>query len=129
MGYIVGVAEKLVTVVEVDPFPAAAARAGLDEDNRVALAVRLAHDPLEGDLIVGAGGLRKLRWRGKHRGKRGGFRVIYYYAGEGFPVYLLAIYGKAQQVDLTPQQRARLAALAAELKAAAKASVRARRRR
>ena len=88
----------------------------------------VAGHPLEGDLIVGTGGLRKLRWGGKGRGKRSGYRVIYYYTGEALPVYLLAIYPKAQQVDLTPQQRERLAALAAELKAAAKATFKSRRR-
>ena len=31
-----------------------------------------------GDLIPEAGGVRKVRWGVKGRGKRGGIRVIYY---------------------------------------------------
>jgi hypothetical protein len=38
---------------------------------------------------------------------------------EAIPVYLLAIYPKNQQVDLTPQQKARLIALGTALKAEA----------
>ena len=34
-------------------------------------------NPESGDLILGSGGLRKLRWAGSGRGKRGGMRVIY----------------------------------------------------
>lgn len=32
----------------------------------------------EGEVIPGSGGIRKLRWAVKGRGKRGGLRVIYY---------------------------------------------------
>jgi mRNA-degrading endonuclease RelE of RelBE toxin-antitoxin system len=37
----------------------------------------LAARPEVGDLIPGLGGLRKVRWSAKGRGKRGGARVIY----------------------------------------------------
>jgi hypothetical protein len=35
--------------------------------------------PVDGALIPGSGGLRKLRWRGEGRGKSGGYRVIYHW--------------------------------------------------
>lgn len=38
----------------------------------------LIEDPEAGELIPGSGGVRKLRWGGAGRGKRGGIRVIYY---------------------------------------------------
>ncbi len=48
---------------------------------------------------------------------------------EPFPIYLLAVYPKSQQIELTPRQRAQLTDLAAQLKAAAKASGKSRRLR
>lgn len=37
----------------------------------------LAANPRTGDVIPGTGGIRKLRWRAKGKGRRGGARVIY----------------------------------------------------
>jgi mRNA-degrading endonuclease RelE of RelBE toxin-antitoxin system len=116
----------LITVAEVDPFAATAARAGLTEEERQQLTIFLARNPAVGDLIPGTGGLRKLRWAGKGKGKSGGYRVIYYYFNEAIPVYLLAVYPKNQQVDLTPQQKTRLIALGTALKAEALRKARAR---
>jgi mRNA-degrading endonuclease RelE of RelBE toxin-antitoxin system len=114
-------AGAFITVAEVDPFPATAARVGLTEDERKAVTDFLAENREVGDLIPGTGGLRKLRWPGRGKGKRGGYRVIYYFFNEGVPLYLLAVYPKNEQIDLTPQQKSRLTALAKELKAMAKA--------
>lgn len=114
-------AGAFITVAEIDPFPATATRIGLTEDERVAVTVFLAENREAGDLIPGTGGLRKLRWPGRSKGKSGGYRVIYYFFNESVPLYLLAIYPKNQQIDLTPHQKTRLTALAKELKAMAKA--------
>ena len=122
-------AVALITVAEVDPFPATADRAGLTEGERKMVTDFLAENREAGELIPGTGGLRKLRWAGRGKGKRGGYRVVYYFFNDSVPLYLLAVYPKNQQIDLTPQQKARLTALAGELKAAAKATARARLRR
>jgi mRNA-degrading endonuclease RelE of RelBE toxin-antitoxin system len=116
-----------ITVVEVDPFPATARRTGLAEEERQDITLYLAQMPDAGDVIPGTGGLRKLRWPGRGKGKRGGYRVIYYYFNDAVPLYLLAVYPKNQQIDLAPQQKARLTALADELKAEARRNVKARR--
>ncbi|MDB4223363.1 type II toxin-antitoxin system RelE/ParE family toxin [Granulosicoccus sp.] len=50
--------------------------------------------PESGDLIKGAGGIRKVRWGSKGQGKRGGVRVIYFYIKPDAQVLLLDIYGK-----------------------------------
>lgn len=84
-------AQALVTVVEVEPFPATAATAGLDDEARQAIAVHVAQHPLDGVLIPGTGALRKLRWGGTTGGKRGGYRVVYYFFSMDFPLYLLAV--------------------------------------
>lgn len=62
-----------------------------------------------GDIIQGGGGLRKIRWRMQGTGTSGGVRVIYYVAAKKGYIYLMAIYGKAQQTDLDKSQMKRLA--------------------
>ena len=63
--------------------------------------------PEAGDVIEGAGGLRKLRYadatRGK--GKRGGLRVIYYWWVSGAQFWLFTLYNKDEMVDLSPKER------------------------
>jgi len=76
----------------------------------------LAKNPERGDEIPDTGGLRKLRWAGKGKGKRGGLRVIYYFYNESAPVFLLFIYGKGEQEDLKTEQKKMLKKLAIELK-------------
>lgn len=52
----------------------------LDVESYRLLQVRLAEDPKAGVVIPGTGGLRKIRWGSADTGKRGGVRVIYYWA-------------------------------------------------
>jgi len=54
----------------------------------------------------GSGGIRKLRWRSKGRGKRGGSRVVYYWLAHEDYIYLLTIYGKRATQDLTADETA-----------------------
>jgi mRNA-degrading endonuclease RelE of RelBE toxin-antitoxin system len=60
--------------------------------------------PEQGAVIRGSGGLRKLRWGVAGRGKRGGVRLIYYWAPADELFYLLYVYPKNVQDDLTPSQ-------------------------
>jgi mRNA-degrading endonuclease RelE of RelBE toxin-antitoxin system len=64
-------------------------------------------NPEAGDLIPGTGGLRKLRFGDKRRGKgkRGGLRVIYYWWDSGSQFWLFTVYDKAEMSDLTAPQR------------------------
>ncbi|HEY7338016.1 MAG TPA: hypothetical protein VH639_24210 [Bryobacteraceae bacterium] len=59
----------------------------LTQEERAVLVDYLAHNPMAGDLIQGAGGLRKLRWALESRGKRGGARVIYFYHSADIPLF------------------------------------------
>jgi hypothetical protein len=63
----------------------------------------LSEEPRAGDVIPGAGGLRKFRWRSASRGKRGGLRVIYYCWTKD-RLYMVFVYDKTKQGDLTPDQ-------------------------
>ena len=111
--------DKMITIVE---FPAFQEQVGkcIQTDERDELFSFLAKEPLSGDEIPGTGGIRKLRWGGKGKGKRGGLRVIYYFYNESAPVFLLAVYGKEVQEDLTPQQKKQLTALTKKLKSQCK---------
>jgi mRNA-degrading endonuclease RelE of RelBE toxin-antitoxin system len=60
--------------------------------------------PDVGNIIRGSGGLRKVRWAATGRGKRGGVRVIYYWAVDREIILMLLIYGKNEQDDLTAEQ-------------------------
>ena len=57
--------------------------------------------PESGDLIPGSGGIRKIRFPAKGKGKRGGARVIYYFAVGQEKFFLLDVYAKNEKVDLT----------------------------
>jgi hypothetical protein len=72
--------------------------------------------PDAGGVIPGTGGLRKLRWSQKRRGKgkRGGVRVIYYWYVSGALIYMLLAYSKDDQDDLTIAEKRLLARLVAE---------------
>ena len=77
----------------------------LSEDEHDDLILYVALHPEAGDVIPETGGLRKLRWAAKGRGKRGGSRVIYYFHDIHVPLFLMAIFAKTVQTDLSPRQR------------------------
>jgi len=76
----------------------------LTDDEYRELQFLLASRPEAGKLIPGSGGLRKVRWGAKGQGKRGGVRVIYYWAVAQHRVYLVYLYPKNKRDDLTPAQ-------------------------
>ncbi len=103
------------TVVETDPFLKRAADIWTEEE-RTEFVDFIASNRMAGDEIPCTGGLRKVRWSRAGMGKRGGARIIYYYYDESAPIYLLWIYAKGTQEDLTPKEKILLSKFAAELK-------------
>ena len=63
-------------------------------------------------MIPGAGGVRKVRWAAKGKGKRAGARVCY----DRRPVFLIRCYSKNVKTDLTPDEKKELRRIAAHLK-------------
>ena len=86
----------------------------LPDDEYRALQLALMLRPGAGDLIPGSGGLRKLRWSVAGKGKRGGTRLIYYWQLGGDIIYMLFIYTKNRQEDITPAQLKTLSKLVKE---------------
>jgi len=84
-----------------------------DEEYRTLQLVLLLR-PEQGPLIKGGGGLRKIRWGGKGRGKRGGVRLIYFWHLEDLTFYMLYIYPKSSREDLSSEQVKILSRLVSE---------------
>jgi hypothetical protein len=76
----------------------------LTDDEYQQLQTALVERPDVGAIIVGSGGLRKVRWGRTGQGKRGGTRVIYYWAVGPEQLLMLLIYPKSEQDDLSPAQ-------------------------
>lgn len=72
----------------------------IDDESYAALQEAIVADPEAGDLIPRSKGLRKIRWKGSGRGKRGGIRVIYYLVHHD-EVYMLYAYPKNKETDLS----------------------------
>lgn len=82
----------------------------LDDEAYGHLQAFLAQQPGAGKIIRQSGGIRKLRWPGSGRGKRGGLRVIYYWWVAKDRISMLMIYPKSERDDLTADQLKQLKA-------------------
>ncbi len=69
-------------------------------------------------VAVYLGGVRKLRWAAKGKGKRGGARIIYLYVMVAARIYLVRCYAKNVKTDLTADEKKQLRQIAAHLKGA-----------
>jgi hypothetical protein len=67
----------------------------------------LLKNPAAGAIVPGTGGLRKARAAdpSRNKGKRGGFRYMYFYIEQDGQIFLLLLYNKDEQDDLTTEQK------------------------
>jgi mRNA-degrading endonuclease RelE of RelBE toxin-antitoxin system len=72
----------------------------LPDDEYLKLQEALLEQPERGVVIPGSGGVRKLRWSGSGRGKRGGLRVIYYAKVREGVLFMLTIYAKNENENI-----------------------------
>jgi hypothetical protein len=84
-------------VAELPQFLRDADSARLSEDERTAIIDVISRDPLKGDEIRRSGGVRKVRFAGRGKGKSGGYRVVTAYFGPDVPVYLVAMLSKGER--------------------------------
>lgn len=102
--------KKRFTVAELPEYLKQVQRL-LDEQERQDIVQYLAAHPRAGDLMVGTGGVRKLRWGRQSTGRSGGVRVIYDVHSELMPLYLLTIFGKNERAHLSLAERNELSQL------------------
>jgi len=76
----------------------------LSDDEYSELQRALILNPKAGPVIPGGGSLRKLRWNLEGKGKRGGLRIIYCWYKEEEAIYMVFLYAKSEQDDLTKEQ-------------------------
>ncbi|MEO8361743.1 MAG: toxin [Vicinamibacteria bacterium] len=82
----------------------------LDDEGLRSLQSLLMRNPLAGLVVPDTGGLRKLRFADRRRGKgtRGGLRVLYYWWQPGCEFWLFTLFDKDELGDLGPVARAAL---------------------
>ena len=111
------------TVVTTPTFERQARQAGLSEDVIAEMVSWLAANVTAGDLIVGTGGARKVRFARAGSGKSGGYRTIHYCGGDDVPVFLLAVIDKGKRANLSRAERNELSTLLPKIAEAYRAGV------
>jgi hypothetical protein len=108
-------ARPWVSVIETRAYLARAEKI-LSEEERANLVEMVARAPECGDVMVGTGGVRKVRFALEGRGQSGGARVVYFFHNEDSPLFLLTVFGKNEKANLSKAERNQLAKLTAILK-------------
>lgn len=73
-----------------------------DEDERAEFAAYIASSPETGVVIRGSGGVREVRWSRSGAGKSGGVRIVYLVRTQEGEVYLLTLFAKSVQENISP---------------------------
>ena len=91
-----------------------------DRELLLTIQVSILANPDAGDLIPGSGGVRKMRVAdaSRSKGKRGGYRVLYFDLPDLQLTYLLMIYGKGEKDNLTSDELKQIRQIAKLLKEA-----------
>lgn len=103
-----------MTVVETHSF-LRRAKGLLSDEERAELVAYLAENPEAGSIMVGTGGLRKVRWAREGEGKSGGYRVIHYFHSKNIPLFILLIFSKTEQANLSQAEKNDMKRLTATL--------------
>lgn len=73
-------------------------------------------DPRKGDIVQGAGGIRKIRIARAKSGKSGGYRVFYLDLPEKGQTYLMTILDKRDSENISDEEKSLLKAFAKKIK-------------
>lgn len=94
----------LRTVIETPEFNKRCKELLISEDQKTQIINDLAAYP-ESGVSLGSG-IRKCRYAPKGQGKRGAYRVIFFFVDQNNkPLYLLTIFGKNEKADLSPNEQ------------------------
>ena len=107
-----------LTLIQVATFVGKAKRLGLSDEDLQALERQIMENPEGGDVVAGTGGVRKIRFAPPswNTGKSGATRVCYALFSVIETVYLLTIFGKNEQANLTAAEKAGIKAWMTEIK-------------
>ena len=106
------------TFIEVPLFSKRWKEIGLGEEELRALQIMLLKDPESGPVMEGTGGIRKVRFPLKNRGKSGSIRVCYTDFAEYEVTYLITAFEKKDQENLSDNEKNVLRKLVKALKEA-----------
>ena len=87
----------------------------MSDERYAELQGHLSEHPEAGVVIPGTGGVRKIRWAGSGRGKRGGSRIIYYW-DFGDRIFMMYVYLKNERENLTEDQKNMMRQIAEDYK-------------
>jgi hypothetical protein len=94
--------KRMFEFIELAPFARAREAYGMDDVEFAQLQAALMADPDAGDVIPASSGCRKLRWRAPGRGKRGGYRLIYFMRDAQGQIVLVLLYAKNVRENVEP---------------------------
>ena len=94
--------KSMYTVIDTPIFLHYAAQVW-SQDERSEFVEWIAANPESGDVVPGAGGMRKVRWGRAGMGKRGGARVVYFNRLARGEVVLYLAYAKAKFDNMRPE--------------------------
>ena len=108
-----------LTFAQPASFVAEWRRLRLTDEDLSALESQIMERPQAGAVMSGTGGLRKIRFAPPswHRGKSGSTRVCYVVFAEAAYCYLLMIFAKNEQANLSRAQKQRAHQVIADLRA------------
>ena len=103
---------RLQTVVETSAYLAAAKGVLSNAERADGISV-VAETPKAG--VVLGGSIRKMRIARSGRGKSSGARVVFLFAGEDVPVFLLTVFAKNEKANLGTRERTALISAARQV--------------
>ena len=77
---------------------------------------QLTDQPDKGDLLVGCGGVRKVRMAAKGKGTSGGARVLYLHIPNKHMIYFLTLFTKGDAASLSADGKKAVRTLAEQIK-------------
>lgn len=104
------------TFIEVPLFSKRWKEIGLGESELQALQIMLLKNPESGPVMEGTGGIRKVRFPIKNKGKSGSVRVCYTDFEEYEVIYLITAFAKNSQDNLSDDEKNVLRKLVKALK-------------
>jgi hypothetical protein len=105
-----------ITFVHLPGFTRNWVRCGLSDEDLQVLENQLMKSPEAGVFVSGAGGLRKVRFAPKGRGKSGANRVGYAYFRVAEQILLISVFAKNDKENFTAAEKAEFKVIIEALK-------------